>query len=182
MEKLDIAIAVAGAVVLVIAITGSAFYGGTSGGTPFAVTFPTSETDLAAQAFNVQGSGEAEATFEVAALNVTSVTFTAAASGPGAAGGVTFRLTATAPDGRTFEADGATLTAQLAEPPAPTEVLAASASAVPLPEPVANGTGTWTVLVQASGATPVLVPFTVTVGGAAEHYAAAVASARPPAR
>ncbi len=182
---MDVAIAIAGAVVLVVAITGSALYGGTGsgGGSTFSLTFPTSTADIDGKSEQVAGSAEVEFTFDVATQNLTSVSFTASAAAPGGASPTApqVTITAVAPDGTEFTGQGSSVEASMGAAPERQTVTAASEDAVETPAPRTNGTGTWTVHVQVTSLAPVPVPYTVTVTGTATSYEAKVERLAPEA-
>lgn len=174
MEKMDIAIAAAGAVVLVLAIAGSALYGGTGGSAvgPLSVTFPTSATELDSQPVSSQGSSSVPVTFTVTQANLTEITFTADVTDPSGAAPPSLHLTATSPAGETFEADGTTLTVPLGSAPEATTV----ASEGDLPAPATNGTGEWTLQIDITSPAPLPIPYSGTASATVTSYAAAVSS------
>lgn len=182
MEKTDIAIAAAGAIVLVVAIAGSAVFGGTGfrSGAEFSVTFPPMTMDLEPQTAERTGGGEQTFTFDVAVSNLTQIVFTPTVTGP--AGGPTnptSSIVVTAPNGTTYESADGVVTVSVQEPPAPTTVSAPSADQVALPAPTSAGQGTWTVSVAVSSPGPLPVPYTVTVAATLTHYEASVAPKLP---
>lgn len=174
MEKMDIAIAAAGAVVLVLAIAGSALYGGTGGSAvgPLSVTFPTAATELEPEPVSAQGASSVPVTFSVTQANLTEITFTVDVSDPSGAVPPSLHLTATSPTGETFEADGATLTVPIGSAPAATTV----ASEGDLPPPATNGTGEWKLQIDISSPAPLPVPYSGTASATVTSYAAAVSS------
>lgn len=174
MEKMDIAIAAAGAVVLVLAIAGSALYGGTGGSAagPLSVTFPTTSAELEPQAVSSQGSSSVSVTFSVTQENLTEIVFSANVADPSGAAAPTLHLVATSPTGEVFEADGSSLSVPLSAAPAATTI----GSASDLPAPATNGTGDWTLQIDISSPAPLPIPYSGSAAATVTSYAASVSS------
>lgn len=174
MEKVDVAIAVAGVVVLAAAIAGSALYGSTAGSPGgVAVTFDVHAHDLEPQSTSRNGDGDVTFTFDVANVNVTELVFEATATAPvgGSATAPDVTVTVESPDGSTFGGDGARVEIPWATVP---EEFTGSRGDVPAPD--ASAQGAWTVHVTVSSGAPTPVPYTVDVSATVTDYHAAFAS------
>ena len=110
MEKLDVVVAVAGALVLLAAVVGAALTDG-SGAAEYDVVFSKVARSAAPLALDLSG-GRATATFEVPDLNVTQVTVIVYVTATAALGGYTAHVTLAGPGGAKAEKDGSAGLAQ----------------------------------------------------------------------
>ncbi|MHB8604972.1 MAG: hypothetical protein ACYDCK_06910 [Thermoplasmatota archaeon] len=158
MEKIDYAIAGAGAVVLVVAVAASAFYGSGLGGgaLTFDLKYPTSATKLETKTFTTSAPAAQDYTFNVTVANLTEIAFSATATPntPTTPGGESVQIKVTPPIGAgnattftgTLSAKGSI---SLAKAPAEKTVNTNSADAAhaQYAAPSALGKGTWKVQV-----------------------------------
>lgn len=179
MEKLDFAIAGAGIVILVVAIAGSALTGVAGGGSLYDLTFPLNAEPFSLPSKEIQGSGSADFTLEVAGVNVSHFEVKVAADSlaPHAVADA-FKVTVEGPGGVTMTSEEPEFKVPVQDEPAKTQVRAPSQAeaATEGPAPSTVGVGTWTIRVDLTHGDPLPAPHTVTVSGDVERWSASAAS------
>jgi hypothetical protein len=202
VQKLDVAVAVAGGLILVVALGGAVVFGGEPALLSWTLSFPTHDVAFAKQSGNPIGAGFT-ASFNVTTLNLTKIVWKAVFTPPSLlAQGESLLLHLQGPKNITQDATGTAAPGPAAGPievdatvnltmaPATHTHAAASegdAFAHALTFAKTNGTGVWTLTAKAStaGGAPVGLPaggaqsWTVDLSGVATSFNVSIEQTPP---